>query len=239
MPRALALFTYKIRFFFGPSLRGRFGPLAYLGLILIFLPTGYLSGFVIGMTLPTLDAAGQRGFLSAPLAALLSVGLLYSLGAGVTAHVSEFDFFLTADVKPREYLIADIVFQFVSLLAAGGLAAAVAAVAMVLAVGLPASAALPLFGLLAAYAAFVLLTSQVLVILRVRFPKAPIRRVTVVLLILSILPPIGIAQPGFPIRFEGLPIPSTAFGSLAVSVPGAGPPSLRRIAAAAAHVGGS
>ena len=238
MPRALALFTYKIRFFFGPSLRGRFGPLAYLGLILIFLPTGYLSGFGIGMTLRTLDAAGQIGILSAPLAALLSVGLLYSLGAGVTAHVSEFDFFLTADVKPREYLIADIVFQFVSLLAAGGLAAAVAAVAMVLAVGLPASAALPLFGLLAAYAAFVLLTSQVLVILRVRFPKAPIRRVTVVLLILSILPAIGIAQPGFPIRFEDLPIPSTAFGSLAVSVLGGGPPSLGSIAVAAAYVGG-
>src|SRR3972149_4236408 len=85
MPRALALFTYKIRFFFGPSLRGRFGPLAYLGLILIFLPTGYLSGFGIGMTLRTLDAAGQIGILSAPLAALLSVGLLYSLGGGGNA----------------------------------------------------------------------------------------------------------------------------------------------------------
>ena len=238
MGRTLALFTYKLRFFFGPSLRGRFGPLAYFALILIFLPSGYLAGFGLGETLRTMDPVGKLGLLSAPLAALLSIGLLYSLGAGVTAHASEFDFFLTADVRPRQYLVADLLFQFVSLLAAGGLAAGVAAVAMVLAVGLPASAALPLFGLLTAYAFFVLLTSQVLVILRVRFPKAPVRLVTVALLVLSILPAIGIAQPGFPIRFDELPTPSTAFASLGVAVLEGGPPSLVTFGVAAAYVGG-
>jgi len=39
--RTFTLFTYKLRFFFGPALRGRFGPLAYLALILIFLPSGF------------------------------------------------------------------------------------------------------------------------------------------------------------------------------------------------------
>src|SRR5438034_7321338 len=128
MGRSLALFTYKMRFFFGPALRGRFGPLAYLALILIFLPQGYAFGYAIGLSLRTLDAEAAILVLSAPLATIFSVGLLYSLGAGVTAHVSEFDFFLTADVRPREYLAADLAFQFVSLLAAAGLAAGVAAV---------------------------------------------------------------------------------------------------------------
>src|SRR5205823_5986906 len=86
-------------------------------------------------------------------------------------HPSEFDLFLTANVRPREYLLADLAFQFVSLLAAVGMAAGLAAVAMVHAVGRPIAAALPMFGILAAYSALVHLTSQVLVVLRVRFPR--------------------------------------------------------------------
>ncbi len=217
MGRTLTLFTYKLRFFFGPSLRGRFGPLAYLALILIFLPSGLAVGFGMGGALQTMETAQAVGFLSTPLAALLSFALLYSLGAGVTAHASEFDFFLTADVRPRQYLLADLVFQFVSLLAVGGLVAGVAAIAMVLAVGRPLATALPMFALLVTYAFFVLMVSQVLVILRVRYPKARIRTLTVVLLIFSLLPSIALAQPLFPVRFQDLPIPSTAFASLAVS----------------------
>src|ERR671935_84988 len=120
MGRTLALFTYKLRFFFGPSLRGRFGPLSYAALILIFVPSGFLFGLQLGNALRMADPGTAIGLLSTPLAALLSFGLLYSLGAGITAHASEFDFFFTADVRPREYLFADLLFQFISLLAAGG-----------------------------------------------------------------------------------------------------------------------
>src|SRR5438309_1741202 len=218
MSRALALFTYKLRFFFGPSLRGRFGPFAYLALIAIFLPSAYFTGLGLGMAVRTLDADEALAVLSAPLAAVLCVGLLYSLGAGVTAHPSEFDFFLTADVRPREYLLADLAFQFVSLLAAVGMAAGLAAVAMVHAVGRPIVAALPMFGILAAYSALVLLTSQVLVVLRVRYPKVPVRLLTVLLFGFSLIPALGIVRPDFPIRFTNVPIPSTAFASLGLAV---------------------
>src|SRR5437867_8195554 len=218
MGRPLALFTYKMRFFFGPALRGRFGPLAYLALILIFLPQGYAFGYAIGLSLRTLHAEAAILVLSAPLATIFSVGLLYSLGAGVTAHVSEFDFFLTADVRPREYLAADLLFQLVSLLGAGGLSASVAAVGMAVTMGRPAVAALPLFALLIVYAFFVLTTSQVLVILRVRFPKGRVRLVTGALLILSLIPSAALADPAFPIRFADLPLPSTAFAELGLAV---------------------
>ncbi|TLZ97179.1 MAG: hypothetical protein E6J97_08230, partial [Methanobacteriota archaeon] len=148
MGRIFTLFTYKLRFFFGPALRGRFGPLAYLALILIFLPSGFGFGVTLGTTVRDADTTAAIGVLAAPLAGLLSFGMLYALGAGVTAHASEFDFFLTADVRPREYLAADLLFQLVSLLGAGGLSASVAAVGMAVTMGRPAVAALPLFALL-------------------------------------------------------------------------------------------
>src|SRR3989454_6672736 len=62
------------------------------------------------------------------------------------------------------------------------------------------------------------MTSQVLVILRVRFPKAPVRLVTVALLILSMLPAAALADPAFPIRFADLPLPSTAYAALGLAV---------------------
>src|SRR2546429_2932241 len=154
MGRALALFTYKMRFFFGPAIRGRFGPLAYLALILIFLPSGYFTGYGIGLTIRTADGAAAMAVLSAPLAAILSIGLLYSLGAGVTAHASEFDFFLTADVRPRQYLVADLLFQLISLLGAGGLAAGVAAVAVTVPMGQTGYPPGPLLRLLLGYEFF-------------------------------------------------------------------------------------
>src|SRR2546430_17318353 len=107
MGRSLALFTYKMRFFFGPALRGRFGPLAYLALILIFLPQGSAFGFAIGLSLRTLDAPPAILGWSAPPAPIFSAGLLYSLGAGVTAHLSESDSRLTPALGPRECLRAD------------------------------------------------------------------------------------------------------------------------------------
>src|SRR5256885_4242498 len=144
MGRIFTLFTYKLRFFFGPALRGRFGPLAYLALILIFLPSGFGFGVTLGTTVRDADTTAAIGVLAAPLAGLLSFGMLYALGAGVTAHASEFDFFLTADVRPREYLAADLLFQLVSLLGAGGLSANVAPVGLAATTGRPARRAPPL-----------------------------------------------------------------------------------------------
>src|SRR5438094_118439 len=165
MSRALALFTYKLRFFFGPSLRGRFGPFAYLALIAIFLPSAYFTGLGLGMAVRTLDADEALAVLSAPLAA-----------------------------------------------------------------------ALPMFGILAAYSALVLLTSQVLVVLRVRYPKIPVRLLTMLLFGFSLIPALGIVRPDFPIRFTNVPIPSTAFASLGLAILRDAPPSLVDLAVAAAYL---
>ncbi|HYT00844.1 MAG TPA: hypothetical protein VEO20_09290 [Thermoplasmata archaeon] len=238
MGRTSSLFTYKLRFFFGPSLRGRFGPLLYLILIMIFIPSGYVFGTGLGISMRKMDPTQAVNLLATPLAALLSIGLLYSLGAGVTAHASEFDFFFTSNVRPREYLVADLLFQFFSLFAAGGLAAGVAALGIVVALGRPLVTAVPLFGVLIVYAFFVLMTSQVLVVLRVKYPKAPVRVATVFLLILSILPAVAVGQPGFVVRYDTLPIPSTAFAALGLAILRATPVSLVDIGTALAYAVG-
>src|SRR5207245_10365027 len=115
-------------------------------------------------------------------------------------HASEFDFVFTSAVRPRECLIADLLFQCFSLFAAGGLAAGVAALGLVVAIGRPLVTAVPLFGVLIVYAFFVLMASQVLVVLRVKYPKDPVRIATIFLLILSILPAVAVGQPGFVVR---------------------------------------
>src|SRR5207245_9109488 len=97
LSRTLTLFIYKLRFFFGPALRGRFGPLAYVGLILIFLPSGFAFGITLGTTVRGADTTTAIGVLASPLAGLLSFALLYALGARVTALASEVGFSPTAD----------------------------------------------------------------------------------------------------------------------------------------------
>lgn len=218
--RASIVISYKLRFFFGPAFRGRFGAFVYLGLVLVFVPSGWFAGYGIGLSLRDATPAAAVEMLSVPLAAILSLGLLYSLGTGVTAHVSEFDFFMTSPLRPREFLAADLVFQFLSLLVSGGLAAGIAGISIVTAVGRPAETAVPLLAVLVAYAFLVLMVSQILVVLRVRFPRAPVRTLTILLLAISLLPSLAIARPDFPIRFADLPVPSSAFASLGVAVLG-------------------
>ncbi len=214
MARVGTLFLYKLRFFFGPTLRGRFGPLAYLGLILLFVPSGYGLGVAIAQGIKGQTATQGIGTLSAPLGAVLAIGFLYSLFSGVTAHVSEFDFFMTADVRPREYLLSDLLFQFFTLFGAGGLAAVVAAFGMVSEVGRPLIAVVPMIACLFAFALLVLMVIQIVTVLGVRYPKGHVRAFAFVLFLLSLLPAATLAFPSFPLRLQEVPIPTTAFGTL-------------------------
>src|SRR5256886_13947885 len=82
------------------------------------------------------------------------------------------------------------------------------------------------------------MTSQVLVILRVRFPKRPVRLVTTALLILSLIPSASLADPAFPIRFADLPLPSPAFAALALAVLRGMPWPILDVLLALAYAGG-
>src|SRR5439155_997214 len=96
----------------------------------------------------------------------------------------------------------------------------------------------PLFSLLIVYAFFVLVMSQVLVILRVRFPKSPVRLITGAILILSLVPAAALADPAFPIRFAELPLPSSVFAVLGLAVLRGTPWPLAEVVLALGYTGG-
>src|SRR5207249_6921207 len=88
------------------------------------------------------------------------------------------------------------------------------------------------------YAFFVLMMSQVLVILRVRFPKSPVRLITGAILILSLVPAAALADPAFPIRFAELPLPSSVFAVLGLAVLRGTPWPLADVVLALGYTGG-
>src|SRR3989440_9624128 len=100
MGRALALFTYKMRFFFGPSIRGRFGPLAYVALILIFLPSGFFTGYGIGVSIRTAETSAAIAGLCAPHCPVPSLGPPCARWPCVTALAPEYELFLTSPKPP-------------------------------------------------------------------------------------------------------------------------------------------
>lgn len=235
MAHTVPLFVYKLRFFFGPAFRGRLGPLAYLGLVSLFGLYGFLIGTGIGDGLKSLPPTQAANLLSAPLAGLLALAFLYSLGSGVTAHASEFDFFMTAPIRPREYLFADLVFQYASLFAAGGVASGLAATGIFLALQRPLVFVIPFLLVFLAYAGLVLMIIQLLVILGVRHPKFPLRYATLGLLVLSLLPAVSLFVPSFPLSFAALPIPSSAFAAIGYSILAGTPMGVQAAVIAAAY----
>jgi hypothetical protein len=237
MGRVAALVRYKIQFFLGPAFRGRLGPLVFLGLLVLFLPQGFFLGLGLGMAIREADLARAGVLLAAPLAGLLSFGFLWALGTGVTAHASEFDFFLTADVRPREYLVADLLFQVTSVLLTGGLAASLAAVGIAVGAGRPIVAAAPLLAILVAYLVLVFLLVQVFIVLRVQHPKKPIRALLVALLVLSLLPSLELFRPDLGLGLAAAPLPSNAFAALGAAVLRGTPIILQDILVAGLYAG--
>ncbi len=213
--RVGALLRYKLLFFFGPSFRGKWGPAPLIALELLFALYGFGIGASIHATIKTGSNLFGTNLLGAAFASGLSIAFLWALGPGVTTHASELDFVFTSPMRPREYLISDMLFQFGSITIAGGLAGMMAIVGLVY--GLPN--ALYLMGelllLAATYIFFILMVIQIIVVLKIRYEKLPVRSLVVVLLMLSLLPAASLVNPGFPLNFTDLPLPQTGFAEIA------------------------
>lgn|GEM_PF-3310600 len=213
--RVSALLRYKLLFFFGPSLRGKWAPAPLIALELLFA----LYGFGIGAGIHAAIKTGSNLFginiLGTAFASGMSFAFIWALGPGVTAHASELDFVLTSPVRPREYLISDMLFQFGSITITGGLAGMLAIAGLVY--GLPNALLLmgELLLLAAAFILFILMVIQIIVVLKIRYEKLPVRSLVVVLLVLSLLPAASLVSPDFPLNFSGLPLPQTGFAEIA------------------------
>src|SRR3989442_2285729 len=75
------------------------------------MPFILIIGYFVPST-PIWNSPSLVELLAAGLSAFLAFDLLFALGGGTLTHPSEIDFFATAPLRPREYLLADLLFQF-------------------------------------------------------------------------------------------------------------------------------
>jgi hypothetical protein len=216
--RVGALLRYKLLFFFGPSLRGKWGPAPLIALELLFALYGFGAGIGIGLAIKSGSNLFGINVLGTVFASGLSFAFLWALGPGVTAHASELDFVLTSQMRPREYLVSDMLFQFGSISIAGGLTGIMAMVGLVYGLGRPFYLIGELLLLAAAFIWFVLVVIQIIVVLKIRYEKRPVRSIVVVLLVLSLLPAASLLNPSFPLHFNGLPLPQTGFADISNAI---------------------
>ncbi|TLZ62650.1 MAG: hypothetical protein E6K16_05485, partial [Methanobacteriota archaeon] len=111
MGRVLVVYGFKLRQFFGP-VRHSIATLVLLGSgAAITLPFVMIIGYFVPST-PVWGSPMLPELLGAGLSAFLAFDLLFALSGGTLTHPSEIDFFATAPLRPREYLLADLLFQF-------------------------------------------------------------------------------------------------------------------------------
>jgi hypothetical protein len=217
------LLAYKLKSFFGPSYRGKYGPLPLIVLSLLFLPSGVSMGYFMGELLAGSDSTYAVNLLGSALSAMMVFGFVFALGVGVTAQPSELDFIMTSPIRPREYLIADLLFQFGSITIAGGMAILMAVFGFLWGSGESLFLAAPILLLVGAYSVMVFMIIQSLTVLRIRYPESPVRLVVILLLLLSVVPVASVASSDFPVNFGDLPIPQSAFaGMLNAFISGSG-----------------
>jgi len=218
MSNVALLLSYKLKSFFAPSYRGRFGPLPLIGLSLAFLPSGISLGYFMGESIVGSDPTYVVNLLGSALSAMMVFGFIFALGVGITAQPSELDFIMTTPVRPREYLVADMLFQFGSVTIAGGMAILFSVFGLLWGMGETFLLAIPILLLLGLYGMMVFFIIQSLTVLRIRYPQSRIRAIILLLLVLSIVPMLSLASSDFPVRFGDLPVPQSAFGAIAFGV---------------------
>lgn len=218
MSKVSTLLAYKLKMFFGPSYRGRFGPLPMLAIILLFVPSGFGMGYAVGSYVNTVDSDMAISALGMVFGAGLAFGFMFALGVGVTAHPSELDFMMTAPVKPREFLLADMLFEFFTLILTGGMAMFFAVFGFLFGMGRPIEAAVPLLLIAGLFMFFVFAIIQTVTVLRITRPRARVRTIAIALLFLSLLPAVALADPSLSTSIRSLPIPQFVFGTVAYDI---------------------
>ncbi len=111
MGRVRTLYAYKVRQFFGPLFHS-VGAIVLMALLAVTILPGVVAAGLFLPDTPLWTSAGLPQTLAAALSLFLAFDLIFALNGGTMTHPSEIDFFATSRLRPREYLIADLLFQF-------------------------------------------------------------------------------------------------------------------------------
>lgn len=207
MGKIIDISIFKIKQYFGP-LRASKASLI-LG-ILVFLSLNSM-GFFFGVALPDTPywAESYRfvDILSAFLSLFLAFILVLSLRGGVTAFQTELDFFFTSAMKPRQYILSDLIFQFIVLHVLFSPSIPFI-IGLTLRLGINAPIALSMTLIYEIYVFLILLIMQSLGIMNL---IAPHKRTKVLIggIMASLLLPSLSFMGLFPVEYSNLPYPST------------------------------
>jgi hypothetical protein len=208
--RIRVVYGFKIRQFFGP-VRHSAATIILLGLAaLVTLPVVLVAGYFLPDT-PLWSSPGLGELFAAGLSAFLAFDLLFALGGGTLTHPAEIDFFATSRLRPREYLAADLLFQFTVTYALTVPAILFAGLGMGLRTGQWAAIGAAALAFLA-FAAMGLALGQA-VGLAVAAGRRGAKATLVVLVVLLMLPAGHTFFPSLP-QYSELPYPSTAAAHL-------------------------
>ncbi len=237
MSKVGLLLAYKLKSFFGPSYRGKYGPFPLIGLCLVFIPWGISMGYMMGEVLASSDPSFAVNLLGSALSMLMVFGFVFALGAGLTVQPSELDFIMTTPVRPREYLVADLLFLFGSITVASGLAVLFTMFGFLWGAGETLLLAAPILLIAGVYAIMIFLIIQSLTVLRIRHPQSVVRRVVILLLLLSLVPIASTAVSDFPVSFTDLPIPQAAFAAIVYAFMSGSGVDVKDVAVAGVYLG--
>jgi hypothetical protein len=207
MGKIITVLVFKIKQYFGPLRSSKasllFGILTFLGFNSI--------GFFFGMNLPDTPFWTEPDrlieILSAFLSVFLAISLVLSLRGGITAFQAELDFFFTSTIKPRQYILSDLIFQFIVLhLLFSPFIPFI--IGLALRLGIAALVVLIIALIYEMYVFLVLLSMQSFGILNLIAPNKRTKVLSIAIMITLLLPCLSFIQ-SFPLKYSDLPYPST------------------------------
>ncbi len=209
MGRIRTLYWFKVRQFFGPLFHSA-GAIVLIALLAVTsLPGIAVFGYYLPDT-PIWTSPRLPEILAAALSAFLAFDLMFALSGGTMTHPTEIDFFATSRLRPREYLVADLLFQFT-------LTDAIAIPALLLG-GAGLAARIGWAPVVGALLAFVALATCGLALgqavgLAVSAHRRYARTVLVLLVVLFLLPAGNLVWPALP-TYGQVPLPTSVVGYL-------------------------
>ena len=219
MGRIRTIYAFKVRQFFGP-LRTELGAVIFLAILAVFLlPPIFFVGYFVPM-LPIWQSPNLGELFAVALSTFLAFDLLFALSGGTLTHPTEIDFFATSRLRPREYLVADYLFQFTIAngLAVPGLLVAGAGLAFRLGNWVEVFAGIVAF---VSFTALGLALGQA-VGLGVAARRRGAKAILVALVLLLMVPALHSLWPAFP-GYGAVPLPSSAAASLILGLLFGGP----------------
>jgi hypothetical protein len=199
---------FKLKEYFGPMRSSKaslaigflaFGAIGLMGFLAAIGAIEYYGGLI------NLDELLNP--LSAFFSAFLIMLLVLSLKGGITAFQADLDYLFTSSIEPREYLIGDLAFQFITI-------HILFSPFITFMAGLAWSQAIPWgkvsMGLLAyeAYVAIGIISMQALGVLNMTSPSKRVKALLAVMVTALIAPSVDFVTT-FPIRYSDLPYPSS------------------------------